>query len=134
MTSAIEAAIQGLHDDVAVSQQRIDTLQKELSAARATKAELEKAIKTLRRLGGSADTAVGASPTKEMVRPIAQALLRDNNRLEYDDLYGLVREKLAERTVTANGLGLRMKEVLAEPWARETSPGVYTLTSVGAQP
>lgn len=134
MTSAIEAAIQGLNDDAVAAQQRIEGLQKELSTARATKVELEKAIKTLRRLGGSTDAVVGASPTKELVRPIAQSLLKDNGRLEYDDLYGLVREKLSERAVTANGLGLRMKEVLGEPWVREASPGVFTLTSMGAQP
>lgn len=125
MRESIIAAIQGVRDDLATNGERITHIGGELTSAKLHKGKLERALKTLLRLAESEEGAGSSAATQDAVRPIVQTLLADNGRMSRQDLYDLVREKLTEQGVSANGLGLRMKEVLGEPWVEQTAPGVY---------
>jgi hypothetical protein len=125
MRESLLAAIQEVRDDLSTIDERIKQIGGELTAAKSQKGMLERALKTLLRLDKSEEGVGSSAATKGAVRPLVQTLLADNGPMSSKDLYDLVREKLAERSVSANGLGLRMKEVLGEPWVDQTAPGVF---------
>jgi hypothetical protein len=124
MNGSIQSAIDLLMADLEKSAVRVTRAREDLVTARDEHGRLERALKALGQVGDGSAT---RGPTKDMVRPIVQRLLADNPDLEPADLYDLVREKLAQSGVSANGLGLRMRELMAEEWAM--SPLDVALTS-----
>lgn len=99
----------------------VEQLQDELKSAKKKCRKMSDALKILR---GSE-----SGLTKDHVRPLVKQLLQDNPTLSSDAIYALVQEKLAEQKIPAKGLGLRVREILAEDWITEVENGVFSMLS-----
>lgn len=130
MTDGMTSASQFLEAEISAEGERIAVLQQELAEAQKRRRKRQQALRALQRLEDS--TSHGA--TQDVVRPIAQEVLRDNETIEYDALYELVRGRLAGAGRPTSGLGLRMNELLRESWAVQVSPGVYSFSANEAAP
>lgn len=128
MPTSIESARELLLGDLQASEARISEIKTHLADEKASNRRLSQALRALASVDGKDGKPRGV--TKETVRPLVEGLLRDNASLDYEALYDLVREKLSDSGASANGLGLRMKEVLSESWVREATPGVYSAEGV----
>lgn len=121
MNDGIAIAAEALQAEVSADDQRIAALRREITEVQKERQRRQRALNALLKL--NVKTAQGA--TQEVVRPIAQELLRDNEAVEYQVLYDLVLGRLEEAGLPTTALGLRMKELLSEPWVVETAAGVY---------
>lgn len=113
MSDSIHSAIELLRAEKAASEARVAKTKADHLAARAEDSRLDRALKALASVGDPEGAPRGV--TRDQVRPLVERVLADNPAITHRDLYDLVREKLAARGVSANGLGLRVKEILAEP-------------------
>lgn len=123
MSDSIHSAIELLQADLAASETRIGKIKADLTQARAEHGRLERALKALLNVG-EPDGPGARGVTRELLRPLVETVLAENPTVGYADVYDLVREKLATRGLSANGLGLRLKEILAEqgmPNPRDTA-------------
>ena len=121
MQQSNPSVIEQLQREHSQETNRIDKLQRDLKSSKRRCRKLADAIKIL------CEDELGL--TQEHVRPLVKQLLEDNPTLEADAIYGLVQEKLSENNLPAKGLGLRMKEILAESWITEIQTGVFALSS-----
>lgn len=131
MTDAITSALELTERELVKSKTRTGSLTQELAIERDNTRKLEIAARTLRRLKqGNAQappTSGAKSPTKDEVRPLLKQFLRDNHGMEADAIYKALRKKLGEKGISALGLGLRIKELLAEDWVCEVEPGIHAM-------
>lgn len=68
-----------------------------------------------------------SAPTAERVRPMVWELLSQNGSLSYEEIYDLVRHKLAGEGIAAQGLGLRVREALVNEQVESLPDGNYKL-------
>lgn len=88
------------------------------------KGERRKLKKAYQSIGGGE---AWPAPTAALVRPMVRELLEDNGELAEEEVYDLVRGKLGEQGVSAQGLALRVREALAIAEVVETPSGAYRL-------
>lgn len=119
---AMQALRSSIEKELSEIDERAEVADQELTIMKSQRRRIAKASELLN--GASSE---GSAPRAAQVRPLVWDLLKQNGHMSYEEVYDLVRKKLADEGIAAQGLGLRVREALTNKSVDSDEAGLYYL-------